>query len=328
MTYSAHALVALVLMATACSSTALGGNDGDSGAFAAGAGGTTNAAYGGSSDSGGSSATGGVAAAGGTTAGGGGGYAQADAASADAPTAAPSACDPFAPSPQPISLGTVIAAGRTAVGTTYVVDKIGYDNRVFVSNGGVLERQRIAGSGSSPTFYVFTVLDHSPAFTLQVDVGPNGPTAMGVLEGPPPADSKTIVIGQQGEKLSLLAPSDVASMPVRNLPGAKYLEYNARLADGRAMVVVRPNDDWTYTDFRVFFGQPPNLSERTVQTVTRGSDTYIVFDLDGAQATALFKSALSSPGDSTLKIGTATMVITQLSIAAPPAGFAYACIVH
>jgi hypothetical protein len=345
MTCSRYAFAALILVATACGAAVNAESDSnDSGAAATGTGGAAGAVYGGSSGIGGvagaSGSSGTSAAAGnggmsgiGGTAGmgatvvGGAGSVGADAACADEPTGTPSACDPFAPSPKPISLGTVVAAGKSVAGIIYVVDKVGYDNHVFVSNGGVLERQRIAGAGSGPTFYVFSIVDHSPPFTLQIEVGPSGPpTAMGVLEGPPPSDSKTIVIGQQGEKLTLLATADVASMPVRNLLGTQVLEYNARLDDGRAMVVVRPKDDWTYADFRVFFGQPPNLSERAVQNVSRGSDTWIVFDLDGAQATALFKSALSSPGDSTLKVGAVAMVITQLSITAPPAGFTYSCL--
>ncbi len=244
-----------------------------------------------------------------------------------------SPCDPFAPSPKPISLGRVVAAGRSAIGTIYAIDETtNHENRVFVSNDGVLERQRIAGSGTSPAFYVFTIEDHTPPFTVQADMAQNVPTAMGVLEGPLPNGQKTIVIGQDGEKLTLLSPADLASMPVRNLPGAQVLEYNARLDDGRAMVVVRPKDDWTFMDFRVFFGEPPALTERQVTSVSRDNDTWIVFDLDGAQATVLFRWILmpdaSAPGQAALTVGGVTLPLTQLPGTAPPDRTTYSCFTH
>jgi hypothetical protein len=255
-----------------------------------------------------------------------------DAASPGSISSGPAVCDPFALSPKPISLGTIVGAGRSSAGTIYVVDDGGgvVGNHVFVSNNGVLERQRIAGSGSSPTFYVFTVTDHVPPFILQIDRGPSGPTAMGVLEGPATAGKRTIVIGQDGETLTLLAAADVASMPVRNLPGTQVLEYNARTADGRAMIVVRPADDWTYQDFRVFFGTPPDLTERHVVNVSRGNDTYITFDLDGVDATALYKYILtpdaSGPGEATLTVGSATFALTLLPTTTTPGGMTYTCL--
>ena len=49
-----------------------------------------------------------------------------------------------------------------------------------------------------------------------------------------------------------------------------FLEYNAQATDGRFLVVVRPKDEWTYEDFRVFFGPSDRVAQRHVaKSVTR-----------------------------------------------------------
>ncbi|HEX7500072.1 MAG TPA: hypothetical protein VF524_07160, partial [Polyangia bacterium] len=156
------------------------------------------------------------------------------------------ACDPFAAMPLPIALGTVIAVCESSAGLIYAVDQVDTSQRVFVSDAsGTLVRQRIAGSGTGPDFYVFDISDHDPAFVLQIDIPAGGTMRMGVLDGTL-TDSKTFVIGQQGEELTVLPAEAVASMPVRNLPGDVVVEYAAALADGDVMVVTRPRDDWSY----------------------------------------------------------------------------------
>jgi hypothetical protein len=242
-----------------------------------------------------------------------------------------SPCSPFSPSSKPLSLGTLVAAGRGTGGVVYAVDETPtHDSHVFVSSEGGLFRQRVAGSGTSPDLDVFSIDDHVPPFTLQIDFASGAPVAMGVLEGPLPAGSKSFVIGKDGETLTLLALADVAGLPVHNLPGAQVLEYDARLADGREMVVIRPQDDWTYGDFRVFVGTPPTLAERHVTNVSRGNDTYIDFDLGGVPAQAIFRWAFSpdggsGPGEATLAMAGATQTLTQLPTTAPPQGITYTC---
>src|ERR1039458_2164202 len=89
-------------------------------------------------------------------------------------------CDPFAPKPLPIALGTVIAVGQSLAGVIYAVDQVDSSQRVFVSDAsGTLVRQRIAGSGSGPDFYVFDVSDHDPAFVLQIDTPAGATLRMG-----------------------------------------------------------------------------------------------------------------------------------------------------
>jgi len=59
---------------------------------------------------------------------------------------------------------------------------------------------------------------------------------MGVLKGT--TDVKTFTIGQQGSVLTLVPTSQIVGLPVANIPAQTFIEYNATLADGRALLVV------------------------------------------------------------------------------------------
>jgi hypothetical protein len=241
-----------------------------------------------------------------------------------------SACDPFAAHAQPITLAAILGAGKDGNGIYYVVDidKSG-TNHVFVSDGDVLVRQRISGSGSGGSFDVFTIEDDDPAFTLEIDRF-GGRTRMGVLENK--LDEKSFVIGEQGEELTVVPVSEVETKKLRNLPGEIELEYADTLNDGRFLVVDRPRDDWSYEDFRLFLGKLANIEERTVYRVTRAKDggsTTIEFDLDGTRATAKFpvmfddSSMTFVPGTPTLVVGGKTEDLTRLD--AKPMNGKYTC---
>jgi len=240
------------------------------------------------------------------------------------------ACDPFAARPLPIALGTVIAVGQSSAGLFYAVDQFDSSQRVFVSDAsGTLVRQRIAGSGTGPDFYVFDISDHDPAFVLQIDISASGTMRMGVFNGTL-TDRKTFVIGEQGEELTVLPVGAVAGMPVHNLSGDVVVEYAAALADGDVMVVTRPRDDWSYEDFRLFLGPMGAVAERSVGNVVRGKDggsTTITFDLDGSSAVAsfpvVFADGGSAPGLATLTVGGTTTSLTRQG--AQPAGATYLC---
>jgi hypothetical protein len=239
-------------------------------------------------------------------------------------------CNPFIGAERPIMLGTVLGAGRSASGEVYAADHVESGDRVFKSGDTRLIRRPLAGSGSGPDFYVFTVTDNDPPFTLQIDLGPNGPSAMGVFTGV--LNAKTFQIGQQGEALELLPASALAQFTLQNLPPSVFLEYNAQTADGRFLVVVRPTDDWTYADFRLFFGPTDRVAERTVGSVTRaldGGSTIITFDVDGVSATASFpvisSGPMFEPGPASLTLGGSTQPLTRLPANASPLDHGYMC---
>jgi hypothetical protein len=227
--------------------------------------------------------------------------------------AAPKACDPLADQPQPIALGKVVGVGRDAAGVVYAVDEMpAGENRLFVSDGTTLRRQPVLGGGSGTStdgkFVLVTAGTVDMPLRIEIVTDAQGTLTIGLLRGDLPNNTKTWTIGSAGETLEVLPSTSVSAYALENLPGTIDVEYLATLADGRTMVVTRPDVDWSYHDFRVFFGTTP-LRERRVINVSRGSFTNIVFDLDGAQATAFFTSSLA-PGASTLTEGTETSELT------------------
>jgi Galactose oxidase, central domain/Kelch motif len=243
-------------------------------------------------------------------------------------------CDPFQPATKPITLTTVLGAGQDTDGTLYVVDQPqAGSERVFVSSGGTLQRQRIAGSGTESSgngvmSYTFSISDHVPAFMLKLETNSSSPTAMGVLQGD--LSGKTFTIGQQGSVLTLVSTSQVAVLPVANIPAQTFIEYSATIPDGRALLVVRPRDDWTYQDFRVFFGTTDHMAERPVDQVVRyhdGGSTTINFTIDGVTAVASIPVSLTGPTTPpTLTIGATSFPLALGPTDSPPVGFTYFCL--
>ena len=241
------------------------------------------------------------------------------------------ACDPLSPQPLPLSLGSVVAAGRDSSGTIYVVDMVDGSYRIFASDGGTLVRQPLMSWSRTPAnSYTFAVNDHDPAFALRIDMGSDASVnRMGVFFGRLPTE--TFVIGQQGEELTILSDNDYATMPVCDyLPAKVVMEYAATLPDGRMIVITRPRDQWSYADFRLFFGGVDTMVECNVNVVVRmndGGSTTIWFDLAGATAVAEFPAVDpdggSDPGGGTLKTVGGTWPFVLLP--SPPVGATYLC---
>lgn len=187
----------------------------------------------------------------------------------------------------------MIGAGQAADGTVYVIDKNGTALRGFISDGGELYRQRVSGTGevsdASGDTTLISLDERTPPLTLEVVVGADGTTRMGVAEGI--LKTKTFVIGEQGEELALLSADDVAALPLHDYPGDIVVEYVAEVEGEKLLVVVRPRDLTGYEQFRVFFGTPARLEECPVQNVTRardGGSTEIDFSVNGDEAVAYF----------------------------------------
>lgn len=247
------------------------------------------------------------------------------------PGPASKTCDPLADDPQPITLGKVLGVGRDAQGVVYVIDRPpqGLD-RLFVSKGMVLERRPVTGTGSGSeadggTFEIVGSGSGDAALAVEITTDVTGAVMMGVVHGA--LTTKTFVIGQQGETLVVLGADALAGYSVQNLPGTIDVEYFATLADGRALVVTRPDVDASYADFRLFLSTsgPSPLLERKVIDVVQGSFTDVVFDLDGARATAHFSSSLA-PGPSTLTVGPTSGELTVSTPGTRPTGVTFLCL--
>jgi hypothetical protein len=233
------------------------------------------------------------------------------------PTLVP--CDPLAGDAEPISLGTITGAGRSADGTVYVVDQDG-DDRVFVGEDGVLVRWRVLGSGEGNDgdieVHEYSAALDSREITVCVEIA-HGTTTMAVIEGE--FEGRIADLGKKGEILTLVSEAEVRTMPVRNLPGDVAIEYYAEVEDGSKLLVTRPVDDWDYEDFRVFFGTPEPLVEREVGEVLRATDggsTTIRFRVDGTDYLADFPIESSSGkferGSATLDVGPEVLAMDWL----------------
>jgi hypothetical protein len=200
-------------------------------------------------------------------------------------------CDPLMGREIPVALASVVAAGKHADATIYVIDKpADGEHRVFVSDDRGLVRKRVAGSGTTPTSVVVNVTEAEPAFLLKAELEGGRVSRMGVLRGM--TMERDFPIGEQGDLLQLVAPDAVKDMTARSLT-AVHVEYVAGLADGRRLVVIRPRDDWRPEDVRLFLGLPAEVKERKVDSFVRrrdGGTTDIVFEIDGQGATAHFPS--------------------------------------
>ncbi len=215
------------------------------------------------------------------------------------------ACSPLdATAASPMTLANVLGAGRDADGTVYVLDDGAPTYRAFVSQGTVLQRKEVAGSGTvgggapGTESINASAEDATAPFALQIERTNGVATRMGVYRGE--LGAKSFEIGKQGDVLTLIGADVLSTFQVRNLPGNVVVEYSATTQDGHRLLVTRPMVDWTYSDFRVFYGRADQMLERHLTNASRGSTTYISFQLDGTEYTAIFSSALSAQTQSTL----------------------------
>jgi hypothetical protein len=213
------------------------------------------------------------------------------------------ACEPLATTNVPLELGTVIAVGKAKDGTLFAADQPGDPGelRLFVSEGKALVRHEINGSGEQSEGTLkrigLTVGGDAP-FTLLIELG-GAMTRMMVVEGPLGRDKNLNISNAQGEALEVVSKGALDSLVVQNLPGDVQVEYSARVRDGARLIVTRPEHDWSYEDFRVFFGPADRVEERHVTSVTRaldGGSTHIDFKVGSEAAVAFFPSRLTIDG--------------------------------
>lgn len=182
-------------------------------------------------------------------------------------------------------LADLYGAGRDAAGTLYVADQGGRDHqRFFISQGAVLQRFEIAGSGLDGAGSL-TLSIAEPPLTVRIDHAGPTPTQMGIVRGP--VDGKTFDIGTQGEVLTLVGADALTGLTPKDVVDNVFVEYNATLPDGRHLFVTRPKVDWTYEDFRIFFGPPNAVLERPLVSASRGNTTYLTFTVDGTSYDAV-----------------------------------------
>lgn len=261
------------------------------------------------------------------------GCTESDATAGTAPELV--ACQPLAAVEQPIALGAVRAVGRDSSGTLYVVDQIDAEYRVFQSNGTELMLARQSGSGAGTaadgsefmSFLFESPVDGTSATLAVSSKAQVVRMAFAATEVPKADFDLTLVAGVE---LEILDATALAELALRNLPGEILVEYNAVTSNGERLLVTRPRDAWTYTDFRLFYGEGDALAECIVVNVTRSKDggtTNIRFKLDGEEAVALFPASISgssSPPNLTLKGD--VLALTKLGTGEGVEGLSFTCL--
>ena len=247
-------------------------------------------------------------------------------------------CDPLAPAPT--TLGTILGVGQDGQGTDYVADQSGCSiGRVFVTEGGALERQHVRGSGMrgdgvqgdlDSTFSFEDPSDAGGSLALLIQARANVVTAMALGPG-----SSRAFIGDPGattQPLTVLDKSAVSGLAVHNLPGEVFEAFD--VGNGDALVLTAPAENCSDADFRLFYGPPSavvegvitrfneSLSGATFVTFTMGSTSY---DLSVPIVYTADSGPLGTFGPGTLEVDDAG----ALSVAARPAmaidGLSFLC---
>lgn len=206
-------------------------------------------------------------------------------------------CQPLATSEVAIDLGVILAIGQDSGDTIYVVDLPadgGQEHRLFRSDGDVLVRKDITGSGqgTSPDgskFYVFSFDEGEQVHSLAVEKAKSGEMKIALAQGQYKLSIEEVAAA--GEYLQVLDESAIDSMTLKNLAGEVFVEYLARIGNGELAVVIRPEHDWSYEDFRLFMGLQAEMKELEVIEVARqrdGGTTDITFRRGSTTATMHF----------------------------------------
>jgi MYXO-CTERM domain-containing protein len=174
-------------------------------------------------------------------------------------TTNPSPCHPQAP--LSTSLGTILGVGRDARGVFYVADQDPTSanlGRVFVSDGGVLQRRQVVAS-------LERVSAEGASYELTFDQ-PGAPSGERLLVATQAGVATSMALGGAGSSespLAVVAPSTVTNLPVLDLPSAIAFIGDVQ-GGGDEVVVFQTLDDTGASAVQVFFGAPPELVEYAI----------------------------------------------------------------
>lgn len=222
-------------------------------------------------------------------------------------------CDPLEAMQPATELGDILAAGRAADGTLYVVEVAAglQGPRVFVTEGDGIGRVMLAGIGEemSPDRerWGYSVDAHEPPFSLTVSRS-GDELRIGVLEGD---GSKALIeIGEEGEELTLVDDAEVRALPAYDVELSFEYELAADTPDGRTLAIVGPQGQVSDPK-RVFFGKHSlDEHERIGGSYDDGVST-MSFELDDGERAVVEVPAFPSPTDpATLTIRGKTKTLT------------------
>lgn len=238
----------------------------------------------------------------------------------------PAYCDPLEAIDQPLRLGDFIVAAKNSLETIYAAyetDDDSGDYLLFVSEGDILYRKFISGSGEGRDgdnqSYLFSVVEEeSDGFTLLVEIDADDNMTAALVRDSD-YEGRIDEIGGNGELLEVLDSAKVEMMEKQNLPGIVSIEYLAEVQGGKTIVVTRPEYDWSYEDFKLYYGTAKEMKQLTVLEVLRAQDggsTWITFQIDSSTAEVAFPVNLTPDGvewePATLTIDDQEYAVTRL----------------
>jgi hypothetical protein len=207
-----------------------------------------------------------------------------------------SPCFPLERRDRPITLSNVLAVGKHPDGMIYVIDEVLTGDRAFASEGSLLIRRVVAGVAGdgdrNAGTWIVEVLE-PPAFKLKVEMSSGVPVRMGVIRGV--TSERDFTIGAQGDVLEVIGQEAIRDLILVNLPGFVDVPFDAVTEDGHRLVVTHPSYEWTYSDFRVFYGTPERMIERELVRASAGNSTWVTFKVDGLEETAFFPGPVGGP---------------------------------
>lgn len=205
-------------------------------------------------------------------------------------------CDPLSVDAAPITLGEIVGAGKAKDGTIYVLDRgpagTSAGLRGFVSEGNVLRRHDVRGSGEGPDFVVATLADAAGDIQVRVEIANGTATRMGISRGAVDPKTKSFEIGSEGEELGLLSAADLSGFQLANIASIEVM-YAATTADGHRFFAFEPTIDRRDDAVRVFYGMAERVVERRVLSIGRSSAVLMEIDVEGVRTKAVLTYCLS-----------------------------------
>jgi hypothetical protein len=251
-------------------------------------------------------------------------------------------CDPLAPPPYTPS--ALLGAGKDTSGTLYVVEQPlppSSNFRIFVSSGDTLYGKHVAGSGNTATDFTFSYQEPSAYFHPKADGSDlrtllvhteNGVATQMALGGSNPK----AFIGDPGavsEMLTLVGVDAIANLKHVGLPGVIVYVADST-GTGNSIVITVPMDVYASTAWRLFYGLPGAMIERTITDAgqSMSGNANITFLVGPATFTAHFTVAFDPDagqvqGPASLDVGDAGTLPLTLRIPTPETlgGFTFAC---
>jgi hypothetical protein len=249
--------------------------------------------------------------------------------------AGPRTCDPLAAETEPATLGTVIAVGRAADGTLYVGSSLSSTpsiDRVFVSEGGALQRRSVLGSGTQGGSLAgdsdYTASFQDGGAESRLVIKRRADAVVGVALVHDSGRSFFDALPSGAAQLEIVDAREIQGLPLKNIPGTITVEIVADAPDGSQLVLTRPTVDWSYEDFRLYYGRDGKLIERVVKNASRGSNTYLTFVVDGQDYDVVFANAFLSPNTSSTLRGNGSTQELTLAAGTPhlPEGATFTCL--